>query len=104
MYVNAPLLLQIHLVAGDGQADVGAQHLPELLDPVLDLAEAVLVRDVVDQDGAVGVAVVDWAQRVEALLSRRVPDGKVNPLPPEIQLLVQEGGLTRKMQCENIFL
>ena len=95
--IDPPLRLQIRLVAGDGQADLGSQHLPELLDPVLDLAKAVLVGDVVDEDCAVGVAIVDRAEGVEPLLARRVPDRQVDAFASsKAQLLVQEGGLEWK--------
>ena len=67
--VDPPLALEIDLVAGDGQVDVGAQHLPELLDPILDLLEAVLVGYVVNENSAVGVSVVDGTQSMEAFLA-----------------------------------
>ena len=43
-----PLLLHVDLVSGDDKADLGAQHLAELLHPVLHLGEAVRVSDVVN--------------------------------------------------------
>ena len=48
-----------------------------------------VVGDVVDQQRAVGVAVVDGAQRVEALLARRVPDRQRAGLAVHRQPLVE---------------
>lgn len=69
------LALEVDLVARDDDGDVVAEHLLELLDPDLDAVEGAAVGDVVDEEGAVGVAVVDGPQGVETLLPGRVPDG-----------------------------
>ena len=60
--------MEIDFVSSDGQVDVVPQHLPELLDPILDFLEAVRISDVVNQDGAVGVSVVNWAQGMKSFL------------------------------------
>ena len=96
-HVDPPLVFQVDLVPRDRQVDVRAEHLSQLLHPVLHLLKAVGVRHVVDEDGAVRVAVVDRPERVEALLAGGVPDGQVAPVAADVQLLVQERGLLIKV-------
>jgi hypothetical protein len=86
--VNAPLRLEVNFVARDGQVDVIAEHLSELLDPVLDLLETVRISDIVYENGTVRVPVVDGAEGVKALLASRVPDGEVTAVAADVQLLV----------------
>ena len=57
------------------------------------LLKRVRVGDVIDEDGSVGVAVVDGPEGVEPLLARRVPYREVAPRPADVDLLVQEGRL-----------
>ena len=54
------------------------------------LLERVGVGDVVDEDGPVGVAVVDRPEGVEPLLAGRVPYRQVAPGAADVDLLVQE--------------
>ena len=49
-------------------------------DPVLDVVEALLVGDVVDQHDAHGAAVVGRGDGAESLLPRSVPDLKLDLL------------------------
>ena len=46
------------------------------------------------------VSVVDWAERMEPFLARRVPDGEAHPGVGHNQLLHHEGGL----QCSMVTL
>ena len=87
------LALEVDLVARDDDGDVVAEHLLELLDPDLDAVEGAAVGDVVDEEGAVGVAVVDGPQGVETLLPGRVPDGQVYTLVVDVEGLFEKGGL-----------
>ena len=87
------LALEVDLVPRDDDGDVVAEHLLELLDPDLDAVEGAAVGDVVDEEGAVGVAVVDGPQRVETLLAGCVPDGEVHTLVFDVEGLLEKGGL-----------
>ena len=103
---------QVELVAGEGDDDVLVGLALQLLDPRLRLVERRLdlgsapsrsptgvragsyrLRDIVNDDGAVGVPVVHGRQRLVALLARRVPDLKLDRgVLVERYRLCQEGG------------
>ena len=72
LHADVGVLLQVHLVPCDADRYVVSDDLAQLLHPVLHAGERVDVRDVVHQQSAVGVAVVDRPERVEALLAGRV--------------------------------
>ena len=67
-----------------------------LLLPLPHLLEAVPVGDVVYENGSVGIAVVDGAERVEPLLAGRVPDGERHAAAADRQLLGQEASLRKR--------
>jgi hypothetical protein len=60
--------------------DVIGSMLLYLPDPVSDVVEALLVRDVVDQENPHRPAVVGCRDRPETLLPSRIPDLKLQPL------------------------
>lgn len=60
--------------------DVVGSMLLYLPDPVSDVVEALLVRDVVDQENPHRPAVVGCRDRPETLLPSRIPDLKLQPL------------------------
>jgi hypothetical protein len=72
--------LQVALVAHEQLVDVLARVAVDLVQPLLDVGEGVPVGDVVDDDDAVGAAVVGRGDGAEALLPRRVPDLQLDGL------------------------
>ena len=65
---------EITLVSDQQLVDVVARVAVYLLQPLLHVAEALLVGAVVDDDDAVGAAVVGRGDGAEPLLAGRVPD------------------------------
>ena len=76
---------EVQFIAGDRQQNLRPDHLAQLAHPALYPLEAVRVGDVKDQQRGVGVAVVDGAERVEALLAGGVPDDEVDRLVTQPQ-------------------
>ena len=52
--------------------------------------EARSVGDIVDQDGAVGIAIIDGSEGMKAFLSRRVPDAHVGLSSPRHLVVTAE--------------
>ena len=77
-------VVHVALVAQDHLLDVGGGVLLDVSDPVLDVVEALLVRDVVDEHDAHGAPVVGRGDRPEPLLTRRVPDLQLHFLPVKL--------------------
>ena len=73
-------VVHIAFVAEDHLLHVGAGVLLDIPDPVLDVVEALLVGDVVHQHDAHGAPVVGRGDSPEPLLTRRVPDLKLDLL------------------------
>ena len=69
---------QIGLVAAQGYDDARTGLSLQLGDPVAGLDQRTGLGEIVDDEGGLGVAVVHWSQRGEALLARRVPDFKLD--------------------------
>ena len=67
-------VVHVALVAQDHLLHIRRGVLFNIPDPVLDVVEALLVGDVVDQHDPHGPAIVGRGDRPEPLLSRRVPD------------------------------
>ena len=65
---------EVALVADEQLVDVLGGVAVDLLQPLLDVAEALLVGAVVDDDDAVRAAVVSGRDGAEPLLAGRVPD------------------------------
>mmetsp|Transcript_4081 Transcript_4081/g.6900 ORF Transcript_4081/g.6900 Transcript_4081/m.6900 type:complete len:246 (+) Transcript_4081:236-973(+) len=66
--------LQVALVAGDDDGEVGTQLLSELLHPHRHLLEGVHIRDIVHDECALGSSVVNGVEAVVLFLARRVPN------------------------------
>ena len=58
--------------------------LVDLVEPPLDIGEALAAGDVVDHDDAVSPPVVGAGDGAEALLARRVPDLQLHLLPVKL--------------------
>jgi hypothetical protein len=67
-------LCDISLVGEHDHVDIGAAVLLDLLQPAVDVEEAVAVRQVEDDKDTVSTLVVGLSDGSEALLARRVPD------------------------------
>jgi hypothetical protein len=76
----------VRLVADKELVDVVGRELVDLLQPVADVVERLLVRDVVDDDDAVRAAVVGGGDGAEALLAGRVPDLELDLLAVELEV------------------
>lgn len=100
IYPYLAVLLEVTLVAGDDENNVLTDDLAEFLDPVADLGERVAVRDVVHKQRTVGVAVVERRQRMEALLTRGVPDHQAHGLLADVKTLVQKRRLRGVIKSE----
>ena len=77
-------VVHVALVAEDHLLHVGRCVLLDVSDPVLDVVEALLVRDVVHQHDAHGAPVVGGGDGPEPLLSRRVPYLQLDFLPVQL--------------------
>lgn len=75
---DGALVDEIALVADQELLDGAAGEGVDLLEPLLDVVERLLVGDVVDHDDAVRSSVVAASDGAEALLSGRVPDLKLD--------------------------
>ena len=64
-------------------------------DPVLGFYEGRGLRDVVDYEGGLGIAVVHGSERCEAFLACGVPDFKFYGASWEVAFLGEEGGCLR---------
>lgn len=62
------------------------------LKPNLDVSEAILIRDVVHQDGSECTAIIQWRHGPESLLTRRVPDLQPNLARIDDELFGEEAG------------
>ena len=79
-----PAVVHVALVAQDHLLHVRGGVLLDVPDPVLDVVEALLVGDVVDEHDAHGAAVVGRRDRAEALLARGVPDLQLDLLAVQL--------------------
>ena len=73
-------VIHVAFVAQDHLLHVRAGVLLDVPDPVLDVVETLLVGDVVHQHDAHGAPVVGRGDSPEPLLTRRVPDLKLDLL------------------------
>ena len=71
--LDLPLAVHVALVSDEQLVDVLARVLVDLIQPLLDIVEALAVRDVVHDDDAVRAAVVARRDCAKALLPRSVP-------------------------------
>lgn len=60
--------------------------------PNLDVSEAILIRDIVHQDGSKCTAIIQWRHGPESLLTRRVPDLQPNLARIDDELFGEEAG------------
>ena len=77
---HGPEVPQVGLVADERDHDVGVGVVAQLLEPPLDVLERLGLRDVVDQQGPDGAAVVGAGDRTVPLLPRGVPDLRLDGL------------------------
>merc|ERR1719487_1651860 len=87
---------EVDFVASERNDNIGVRLPLQLLDPGLGLLERGGFRDVKDDDGSLGVAVVHRRQRAETLLPGRVPDLKLDHLVLEAASLREERGADRR--------
>merc|ERR1719487_1452626 len=88
---------EVDFVASERSDDIGVRLPLQLLDPGLGLLERGGLRDVKDDDGGLGVAVVHRRQRAETLLTGRVPDLKLDHLVLEAASLREERGADSRL-------
>lgn len=86
------LLTQIELVPHQCDHNPGTRLPLQLGHPVFRFHEAARLRDVVDDQRGLGIAVVHGRQAGEALLARRVPDFEFDGAGGELAFLGEEGG------------
>mmetsp|Transcript_8630 Transcript_8630/g.24220 ORF Transcript_8630/g.24220 Transcript_8630/m.24220 type:complete len:319 (-) Transcript_8630:1038-1994(-) len=79
-----PLGRQVGLVADEELVDILAGVAVDLVEPLLDVVEGFVVGDVVDDDDAVGAAVVRGGDGAEALLAGGVPNLELDGLAVEL--------------------
>lgn len=53
LVADVSILLQVDLIPHYRQDDISPQYLLQFAHPVLDFLERILIRDIVDQDGAI---------------------------------------------------
>src|SRR5690606_12844899 len=85
-------LVEVELVAAEGDDDAGGGLALELGDPVLGLYEGGGLREVVDDEGGLRVAVVHGGQGGEALLAGGVPYLELDCAGREVTFLCEESG------------
>ena len=71
--LDRPLGGEIGLVADEQLVDILARVAVNLLQPLLDVVERLLIGDIVDDNDAVRAAIVRRCDRAESLLAGRVP-------------------------------
>ena len=104
---DLPPVVHVALVAEDHLLHVGGGVLLDVADPVLDVVEALLVGDVVDEHDAHGPAVVGRGDGAEPLLAGRVPDLQLDLLPVKLDradLEVDSCGASNKGLFIRFFL
>ena len=94
----------VTLVGHEDLGHVRIRVLVNLLQPVGDVVERLLVRAIVDQDDPHGPFVVGLRDRAEALLARRVPDLQLDPLVVDVNLLDFEVNACASQQGESAYL
>ena len=98
-------VVHVALVAQDHLLDVGGGVLLDVSDPVLDVVEALLVRDVVDEHDAHGAPVVGGRDGPEPLLPRRVPNLQFDFLPIQLDRPDLEVDACKKCKsCATTFM
>lgn len=95
LFVHLPIPLKVTLVSYNDDLDVLAHDGVEFLEPYFDFVERVFVSDVVREDGALGVAIVNGTQGVETFLTGRVPDRDVDGGIADFHFDVREHGRFR---------
>jgi hypothetical protein len=94
--VDGPIR-HVALVGGDHDRHAGQVAL-DLGLPLLDLLEAVIVRDVVHDQRAFAVSVVNHVERVIPLLACRVPNGEADlSLSVNLDFLLIKGRINRRL-------
>ena len=97
-------IVHVALVAQDHLLYVRARVLLDVPDPVLDVVEALLVGDVVDEHDTHGSAVVGRGDGPESLLSRCVPDLQLDLLAVELDRPdLEVDACEREVVCYTVY-
>eukprot|EP00708_Paratrimastix_pyriformis_P000943 EC836473.1.p2 GENE.EC836473.1~~EC836473.1.p2 ORF type:complete len:90 (-),score=6.06 EC836473.1:159-428(-) len=76
LLIDNPLPFQVTLVPTNNNGNVGTHLIVQLPHPLLHLVKGLLIGDVINKHGAVGIPIIDWAKSMETFLPCSIPQSQ----------------------------